>query len=854
MVLGVELLWGPRWCWTSDALVFSAWSSGSSGFIQERHGDMDHGVSRECKLQKLLALLCVLHTLLTVGEALSRENKVLSVDGVLGRSVELKCGDIDSSFVLIWTFIIIGTDEIVLIARKGNVYEEASALGVVTLTGSSLLIENLKPAAAGRYTCIAFREESYISAPTVSINLTVLVPVTKPNLHIDEQTPVEGSAVVLSCAVEAGTRPLSFIWQRHTILDGTFTVQDGNSSGLILQPATRSHTGWYTCTARNMVNEETSGRLYLDVIYGPDEPEITIKPYAISETGFAANELEEVTLNCSASSNPPCHYIWFYNNSQMSTGQMYVIPKISRTQTGLYTCLAQNAQLNTRTQSTIILTVYYLPEGSPTCTAQPHGNYKDVALWCSWPGGLPLAQVHWVQPNEVNKVIVSNSNTTLVKNGAELRNGSAFTCTISHPSLKKDINCSTTVVMPPGGPNCSAVATKMNEFIMLTCEWSGGLPRITLQWNNHEIGDIKESSNIYVFKPDRTYNGRLFTCTALHPMMAEPAHCLIQLVAPVLDSPNLDTSILEGNNAQLSCHLTLATPSSEITWYDNSNKEIITDSQKYGIYRENGLSALTVRETEWDTDSGLYRCLASNAVGNTSLLLRLRVNKYPTPPNVTISKLLYSRQRTEVDVEWMTQGTGDLTGFMVQRQASIRSVPIPKRSVQAATWDTVANDIEPEIRGHKLGGLDPSIVYAFRILAVNHKTTGFPSEVKTPADPPNNVYPAAIGAGFAGMLVASVASLLVFQYIVRNRENNPRLHDLFFRPATAESRENIRNPEDAETAADGEEGPASAGNAPAAEAPAEASGPSNSEVPLSQMSPTSEEPPVNVTITVTASS
>lgn len=43
-----------------------------------------------------------------------------------------------------------------------------------------------------------------------------------------------------------------------------------------------------------------------------------------------------------------------------------------------------------------------------------------------------------------------------------------------------------------------------------------------------------------------------------------------------------------------------------------------------------------------------------------------------------------------------------------------------------------------------------------------------------PADPPNNVYPAAIGAGFAGMLVAGVASLLVFQYIVRNRQNNPR--------------------------------------------------------------------------------
>ncbi|XP_072012667.1 V-set and immunoglobulin domain-containing protein 10-like 2 isoform X2 [Engystomops pustulosus] len=678
------------------------------------------------------------------------------------------------------------------------------------------------------------------------------VPVIEPSLQIDDQTPVEGTPVQLSCTVKVGTQPITYIWQRHTILDGSSTLHEGNTSILVLDPATRSHTGWYTCTVKNMVNEETSGRLYLDVTYGPDEPEISIKPYAISETGFAANELEEVTLNCSAASNPPCHYIWFYNYSQMYTGQMYVIPKISRTQTGMYTCLAQNAHLNTRTQSTISLTVYYLPVGSPTCTAQAHNNYKDVALWCSWPGGFPLAKLKWLQPNE-DKVIVSNSNATLIKNGAQLQNGSSFTCSISHPSLKRNISCSTTVVMPPGGPNCSAVATKMNEFIMLTCEWTGGLPRITLQWNNNLIGDIKESSNIYVFKPDRTYNGRLFTCTALHPMMAEPADCLIQLEAPVLYSPQLETSILEGHNVQLNCSLKLANPSSEITWYDNTNKEIITDSQKYGIYKENGLSILTVRETEWDTDSGLYRCLASNAVGNTSLLLRLRVNKYPTPPNVTISKLLYSRQRTEVDLEWMTQGAGDLTGFMVQRQASIRSVPIPKRSVQTAAWDTVASGIEPEIRGHKLGGLDPSIVYAFRILAVNHKTTGFPSEVKTPADPPNNVYPAAIGAGFAGMLVASVVCLLVFQYIVRNRENNPRLHDLFFRGAAAESRENIRNPEDAETAADGEEGPSGSNDqGPVAETSAEAAAPTD--VPLSQLSAGPEEAPVNVTITVTATS
>ncbi|KAM5131944.1 V-set and immunoglobulin domain-containing protein 10-like 2 isoform 1-T1 [Mantella aurantiaca] len=716
---------------------------------------------------------------------------------------------------------------------------------------STLVIDKLTLQAEGQFMCVAWK----VQKPPVYIDLIVLVPVVTPSLKIDKEKPIEGADVYMTCTVEVGTRPVTYIWQRHAVFEGSFKVQEGADNVLLLSPVTRAHTGWYTCTARNMVNEKTSGRLSLDVVYGPDEPIISIEPYAISENGFAANELEKVTLNCTASSNPPCEYIWFYNNSQLDTGQMYIFPKISRTQTGLYTCLATNLHLHTRTQLTISLTVFYLPEGSPNCTMLPHNQYKDVALWCSWPGGLPLAQLYWMKQTMEDNVTVSKSNATLIKRGLDLKNSTTFYCSIFHPSLKKNITCSTTVVMPSGGPNCSAVATKLNEFIMLTCEWAGGLPRITLEWNYGLVGDTKESSNIYVFKPDRTYNGRLFTCTALHPMITEQTECHIQLEAPVLDSPSMISSVLEGNSAQMVCNLKLATPSSEITWYDNGNHEIISDSQKFGIYKEDATSNLTVRETEWDKDSGVYRCMASNAVGNTSLLIRLNVNKYPTPPNVTISKLTYSRQRTEVDLEWMTQGVGDLTGFLVQRQASIRSSGY-KRARKIVPWDTVANAIEPEIRGHKLGGLDPSIVYAFRIMAVNHKTTGFPSEVKTPADPPNNIYPAAIGAGFGGMLVAAVACLLVFQYIARNRQNHPRLHDWFFRASAAEARENIRHPEDAETAADAEEGAtASPEQIPAPGAPdqepADSPIPGSPDVALSEI-PAAPEEPVNVTITVTA--
>lgn len=104
--------------------------------------------------------------------------------------------------------------------------------------------------------------------------------------------------------------------------------------------------------------------------------------------------------------------------------------------------------------------------------------------------------------------------------------------------------------------------------------------------------------------------------------------------------------------------------------------------------------------------------------------------EYPTPPNVTISKLMYNRHRTEVEVEWQTEGPGNLTGFLVQRTEAKKAT---KRQA-IAIWETAVGDIDPDVRIQKLSGLDPSVVYAFRILAVNHRTRGHPSEVKTPGE------------------------------------------------------------------------------------------------------------------------
>lgn len=98
--------------------------------------------------------------------------------------------------------------------------------------------------------------------------------------------------------------------------------------------------------------------IYVSFLVGPDQPQIDVTPYSVTERGYSALEKETVSLLCQASSNPPSQYVWFYNNSQVYTGPQFTITKVLRMHTGHYACLAQNTYLNTRSRKTITLTVY----------------------------------------------------------------------------------------------------------------------------------------------------------------------------------------------------------------------------------------------------------------------------------------------------------------------------------------------------------------------------------------------------------------------------------------------------------------------------------------------------------------
>nr|XP_061801181.1 V-set and immunoglobulin domain-containing protein 10-like 2 [Nerophis lumbriciformis] len=788
--------------------------------------------------------------------------------GVVGKAVILECGSALPD-IYIWGFTKPGTEKIKAIVydlgEGPKIQKLAQTLGQLTVISKSadISIDKLPVAAQGLYTCQAFYDLE--NTPVVHyyyVHLTVRVPVTKPYLLVSDVSPVEGSTIWLRCNLDNGTGPIQYMWQHENHHGNVSAFAQGNSSVINVTEVNRNHTGWFRCLASNAVNSERSDRIWLDIIFGPDIPSIDVTPYTATERGYSALERETVSLQCQAQSNPPSQYVWFYNNSQVYSGPRYTITKVRRMHTGDYACLAQNTYLNTRSKKTISLTVYYPPDGSPSCSLEPAANHTSLRLRCSWPGGFPSATVQWaghLKRARRDEADSRHNGDILLPSGSFSGNSSLFTCKGSHLALKNPLECSTRAYLPPSEPVCLAYVTVNKMYLMLSCSWEGGTPNALVWWEGPgDLGTTREeNSNILIIRYGTARSGRPYVCHAKHPLLVQTQTCRLTLEAPVLLTQRRVVSVYEGADVQLSCNLRANyLPTNQITWFNNHGLDV-RDTAKYMLLRTSAWANLTVRNTDETQDSGEYRCTSSNAVGGADLNITLVVMKHPMPPNATLIRVTYiGRQRNEVELEWQMEDDAQQgwTGFIVQhraangrpeKRANNDSMREREERMSPSVWQhNIIQD--PDVRIHTVGRLTPSTNYQFRIMPFNHRTFGHPSAAKMPAEPRSNNLPAVIGAAVGGMLFAAIATVLLLVYIFRNRNNTPRLHDMLFGLRHSQSRENINFPED--EVANGLEGEIEDSSyqgprIPRAASPLETAGPA----------PTTEDnEPVNVTITVQA--
>ncbi|MEQ2240212.1 hypothetical protein ILYODFUR_012474, partial [Ilyodon furcidens] len=602
----------------------------------------DEQRKRKPQLADAKSALQINHT----GEVVYRD---ISVYGVVDKAVVLECGAALPD-LYIWSFTEPGTDAIKAVlynlGKGPRIQTLAKTVGPLTIlpNTASVSIEKLPLAAHGLFTCQAFYDiEDKPIVYYYYVHLTVQVPVSKPYLVMSEASPVEGSTIWMNCSVENGTEPIQYMWQHETPNENISNISQSNSSIVDVARISRNHTGWYHCEVSNAVNKETSNRLLLNVTFGPDEPQLDVTPYHITNNGYTALENETVSMYCRAQSNPGSQYIWFYNNYQIYTRPLFTINKVLRTHTGNYTCLAQNSHLHTHSSKTLSLTVYYPPDGSPLCSVEPALNHTALRLLCSWLGGFPSPSLYWTrnpiqagqkQADTGQQLRLPTSNVMMLSSESLNLNSSFFTCVGSHPVLPQHTECSTHTHIPPVEPMCFSNVTSDKQYLMLYCSWDGGVPKALLWWEGpgNQSKDGQENSNILVLRYGTAHSGKPYTCYAKHPLLAVAKTCRITLAS--VSKPHLlmsDASPKEGSTIWMHCNMEIGTRPIHYVWqYQLNNGNFMTFTQGSSSFIN--ITGILHNQTGW------YRCAAGNAVNSEiSEQLWLNITFGPDVPQIDVA-------------------------------------------------------------------------------------------------------------------------------------------------------------------------------------------------------------------------
>ncbi|CAL8375099.1 unnamed protein product [Gadus morhua 'NCC'] len=197
-----------------------------------------------------------------------------------------------------------------------------------SVQGQQLSFHPIQSSDSGQYLCKAKNDLGTKSSP-ISIDVkygpkhTSVIP--SPPGEI-----MEGGSVTLSCSSDANpaadytwfkdNQPLPWEPRRPYTLD----------------PVSSKDRGTYHCQAENQYGYLGSNSVFIDVLYAPKTPSVSVRPPGEIKEGGS------VTLSCSSDANPAADYTWFreHGGSVEELGENYTISNITTELGGNYYCEA----------------------------------------------------------------------------------------------------------------------------------------------------------------------------------------------------------------------------------------------------------------------------------------------------------------------------------------------------------------------------------------------------------------------------------------------------------------------------------------------------------------------------------
>ncbi|KAI9529157.1 hypothetical protein NQZ68_013464 [Dissostichus eleginoides] len=194
-----------------------------------------------------------------------------------------------------------------------------------------LVFSSIQVSDSGQYNCTAENELGKRTSEMISVD--VKYGPKLPSVSVSPSAEIEeGSSVTLICSSDANPAA-NYTWNKKNQ-----TLFQGAVGSYHVTSISSEDRGIYYCRAENQYGEINSTSLFVDVLYAPKLPSVSVSPSAEIEEGSS------VTLTCSSDANPAANYTWYKENedSPKASGQIFNITDFRAEHSGSYSCGSQN--------------------------------------------------------------------------------------------------------------------------------------------------------------------------------------------------------------------------------------------------------------------------------------------------------------------------------------------------------------------------------------------------------------------------------------------------------------------------------------------------------------------------------
>ncbi|XP_077051122.1 cell adhesion molecule CEACAM5 [Siphateles boraxobius] len=366
---------------------------------------------------------------------------------------------------------------------------------------------------------------------TGQIDLEVLEPVTDVKISSSLLEAVEfNSTVVLTCSAKGSFTYKWFNGSVPLVLDGTHMKLNSAGNELIITEVRRTDLkGPIICIAENALESGKSAPFNLTVSYGPEKIVMTQTP-----TDPFLKKGSNLTLTCSADSDPPAQFNWKVNGVEMFQMANITITNLEEKHSGNYSCVANNMKTNRKVVSSVALvTVLEALSGTniSSSTSLLIAGNSTVNLTCSAAAGK-AETVEWLKDSKPltpgDRVTLSADKKSLAIAQVVKEDMGEYKCQLKNKVNKDEASYKMVINYGPENVKIQAKkAVKFEEPIEISCS-AESVPPSTYAWKLNDTA-MNFSRSIYVVAKASAANSGMYTCEAFNPitgMMKKTTHTL----------------------------------------------------------------------------------------------------------------------------------------------------------------------------------------------------------------------------------------------------------------------------------------------------------------------------------------